>query len=153
MVSDNDNIQILRRAYDRWSETRGRSIDDWVAITAPKFRLRSAADQHTESASFGAAPAGPDGMRSYLSGLIDHWIMERHDVDRFIADGDQVVAVIRALWRNRATNKRIACDVADVWTFEGGRATSLLELFDTAAMIEAATPDSAGTTPMGQTVL
>jgi ketosteroid isomerase-like protein len=143
MGSDNANVRALRRAYDRWSESRGRSVDEWVAIAAPKFRVRSSADQHVEQGRFGSAPGGPEGMRTYLSDLVDNWIMERHDVDRFIAEGDQVAAVIRALWRNRATNKRIACDVVDIWTFDRGQATSLLELFDTAAMIEAATPDAA----------
>ena len=138
----NANVDVLRRAYDRWSETRGKSIDDWVALAAPKFRLRSAADLRAEG-QFGAVPSGPDGMRTYLTALVDHWIMERHDIDRVIADGDQVVVTIRALWRNRETNKRIVCDLVDVWTFEAGQATSLLEVFDTAAMIAAASPAAA----------
>jgi ketosteroid isomerase-like protein len=142
MPSANPYVEVLRRAYDRWSETRGRSVDDWVALAAPRFRLRSAADQHAEGQFGGAAP-GPEGFRSYLIDLVDHWIMERHDVDRIIADGDQVAVTIRALWRHRDTNKRIATDVIDVWTFQKGQAVSLLELFDTAAMIEAATPDAA----------
>jgi ketosteroid isomerase-like protein len=134
----NANVEILRRAYQRWIETRGGSIDDWVAISGPKFRTRSGADQHV-----GAPGMGVEGFRAYLMELVDHWIMERHDVDRFIADGEQVVAVIRAVWRHRGTNKRVACDVVDVWTFEDGKATSLLEVFDTAGMFAAATSDAA----------
>jgi ketosteroid isomerase-like protein len=142
MTSDNANVAALRRAYDRWSETRGRSVEDWLELAHPKFRMRSVADQHVPDEA--AVPLlGREGMRSYLEGLLEHWIMERHDVERFIADGDQVAAVIRAVWRNRETNKRIATDLVDVWAFEGGRAVSMVELFDSAAMLKAATPDPA----------
>ncbi len=142
MSTLNANVETLRRCYEKWSETRGRSIEDWLAICSPKFRTRSAADNHVE-ARFGGAPAGPEGLRTYLQELINHWIMERHDVERFIADGDQVAAVIRAIWRHRETNKRIATDVVDLWVFDQGKAVSMLEMFDTAAMIQAATPDAA----------
>lgn len=142
MSTPNTNVDTLRRCYDRWSETRGRSIEDWLEIVGPKFRTRSAAGHHVEGRLDGL-PAGPDGLRTYLQALVNTWIMERHDVERFIADGDQVAAVIRAVWRNRETNKRIATDVVDLWVFDNGKAVSMLELFDTAAMIEAATPDLA----------
>ena len=138
----NANVELLRNAYRRWTESRGRSVEDWMAIAAPDFRTRSGADDHAEG-EFGAVPAGREGLRAYLVDLVDHWIMERHEVERFIADGDEVAAVIHAVWRHRVTNKQVACDVVDVWTFEGGAATSLLETFDTAAMVRAATPDAA----------
>ena len=142
MALVNANVESLKRAYARWSETRGRSVDDWLAIASPKFRMRSVADLHVEG-KFSSGPSGPEGLRFYLVELVDHWIMERHDVERLIADGDQVAAHIRAIWRNRETNKRVACDVVDLWTFEDGLATSMLELFDTAAMVAAATADAA----------
>ena len=142
MGSANPNVDVLRQAYQRWSESRGRSIDDWLAIVAPSFRIRSGADEHAEG-QFGAVPAGREGLRSYLVELVGHWIMESHDVERFIADGDDVAVLIRAVWRHRATNKQIACDLVDVWSFQGGQAVSLMEVFDTAAMVQAATPDAA----------
>jgi ketosteroid isomerase-like protein len=142
MATANPNVELLSHAYARWSESRGRSVDDWVAIASPGFHIRSVSDGHAE-AQFGDVPAGHDGLRTYLTELLAHWIMERHDVERFVADGDHVVALIRAIWRNRETNKQIDCELVDVWSFEAGQATSLLEVFDTAAMIEAATPDAA----------
>ena len=142
MGTSNANVELLRQGYQRWSESRGRSIDDWLAIAAPTFRIRSGAD-HLAEAQFGPAPAGREGLRTYLLDLVSHWIMERHDVERYIADGDEVAAVIRAVWRNRATNKQIACDLVDLWSFKDGQAVSLTEVFDTAAMLAAATPDAA----------
>ena len=142
MTSQHENVALLRTAYVRWSESRGRSIEDWLAIIGPDFRTHSAADRHAEG-RFGAVPAGREGLKVYLEDLVANWIMESHDVTRFVADGDEVVAVIRAVWRNRRTNKQIATDVVDLWTFKGGKAAAMLEMFDTAAMIEAATPDAA----------
>ncbi len=142
MTSENSNVATLRRTYEAWIQSRGRTVEDWVAIASPEFAIRSVADDH-EEARFGAVPAGHDGLRRYLTDLVAHWIMESYDIDRLIADGDQVVAVIQTAWRNRATNKRIASHLVDVWTFKDGLATSVLEMFDTAAMVAAATPDPA----------
>ncbi len=138
----NPNVEVLDRAYGRWIESRGRSVEDWVAIASPDFQIRSLADGH-EQGRFGAVPAGPDGLRQYLVDLVQNWIMERYEVERYIADGDQVVAVVQTAWRHRETNKAVACPLVDVWTFKDGQATSVLELFDTAAMVQATVPDAA----------
>ena len=142
MTTTNQNVEILRGAYEAWIQSRGRSVEEWVKIASPDIALQSLADEHEEG-RFGAVPVGHTGFRQYLTDLVNHWIMESYDVDRYIAEGDQVVAVARTAWRNRATNKRVACPLVDVWTFKDGLATSVLELFDTAAMVAAATPDPA----------
>lgn len=142
MTTTNPNVEALRGAYDAWIQSRGRSVEEWVKIASPDIALRSAADEHDEG-RFGAVPAGHGGLRQYLTDLVTHWIMENYEMDRFIADGDEVVAVARTAWRHRETNKRVACPLVDVWTFKDGLAVSVLELFDTAAMVAAATPDPA----------
>ena len=140
MTAVDSNVDILRKAYEAWTQSRGRSVDNWAAIASPDFTIRSLADAHEEG-RFGGAPVGPEGMRRYLTDLVTHWIMETHEVDQFVAQGDTVVAVVSTSWVNRATNKRVACPLVDVWTFKNGQVTSVLELFDTAAMVKAATPD------------
>ena len=142
MATPNPNVDKLSHAYEIWRQTRGRSIETWVALASPDIVIRSGADQHAEG-HFGAVPAGHDGLRRYLSDLLASWIMEDHEVQRYIAHGDDVAVVIAAIWRNRVTNKRVACPVVDVWTFRHGLATSVLEVFDTAALVQAATPDAA----------
>lgn len=140
MTTADTNVETLRRAYEAWSQSRGRSVDNWAAIASPDFTIRSLADEHEEG-QFGSAPIGPEGMRRYLTDLVTHWIMETHEVDQFVAQGDTVVAVMRTSWVHRVTNKRVACPLVDVWTFKDGLVTSVLELFDTAAMVKAAMPD------------
>lgn len=141
MASSNPNVEALRNAYERWTQSRGRSVEDWVALASPDFQIRSSADAHAE-ASFGAAPAGIEGLKAYLTDLVNHWIMESYEVEQLIADGDDVVAINRIAFRHRQTNKRVACPLVDVWTFRDGKATSVMEVFDTAAMIQAATPEA-----------
>lgn len=135
-------MELLNRGYELWAQSRGRSIEDWVAIAHPDFEVRSLADGHPEG-HFGAVPAGHDGLRKYLTELVLHWIMEDFVIQQYVADGDNVVAVARTAWRNRATNKQVSTVLVDVWTFRDGQAVSLLELFDTAAMIQATLPDAA----------
>ena len=142
MTTKNRNVEALRGAYEAWIQSRGRSVEEWIKIASPEIALRSLADEHDDG-RFGAVPAGHAGLRKYLTDLVTHWIMESYDVDRFIAEGDEVVAVVSTAWRNRVTNKRVACPMVDVWTFKDGLAIAVLELFDTAAMVAAARPDPA----------
>jgi ketosteroid isomerase-like protein len=66
--------------------------------------------------------------------------MELYEVQRFIASGDDVAVVVNIAWRHKATNKMATGVLIDVWTFRDGKAITVLEVFDTASMVAAATP-------------
>jgi hypothetical protein len=54
---------------------------------------------------------------------------------RFVADGDLVVALGRYRWRVRATEREIASEFAHVFTVSNGRIVRFQEFMDTAAFV------------------
>ncbi|MDH3668409.1 MAG: nuclear transport factor 2 family protein [Paracoccaceae bacterium] len=135
-MSDNSNVQTLKRCYDEWHETRGGSVDAWLDIVADDFNLRSMAEGRP-GAEFTAPRETKEQLAEYLSGLTGGWNMEYYRVDRYIEDGDMVVALGSTAWTNKATGKRVDTLKADFWTFKDGKATSFLEFYDSCALLEA----------------
>jgi ketosteroid isomerase-like protein len=139
-MGENPNVALLRDRYSRWHDTRGGSLDHWMDILADDFELESMAGGRP-GVEFSAPRSGKDEVMEYLSGLVTGWEMDYFRVDQFIADGDTVVMLGSTAWTNRATGKRAETRKADVWTFRDGKATSFLELFDSHAVIAAATAE------------
>lgn len=136
-MDSNPNVATLRDCYRNWHETRGDSVDDWLAIVDDdEFTLRSMADGRP-GAEFTRSCGCKDDLRRYLDGLTGGWTMEYYRIDEFIADGDRVVALGSTAWTNNATGKRAETAKADVWKFRDGKAVSFMELYDSYALIEA----------------
>ncbi len=68
-----------------------------------------------------------------LGEFSDNWSVE---VDRFVADGDTVVADGRYTWNHKETGDPCAVRMAHVWTFVDGKATAFLQHVDTARVRE-----------------
>ena len=126
----------LRDAYALWSESGGTRSDQWIELLAESIEMRSV-----------LTPDLPDDLaatRRTLSGALEYfqtvardWEMIHFTVDRFVDGGDDVVMVGRCAWRNRATGRIVDTPKVDVWHFEGGRAVSFLEMFDSLAFMRA----------------
>lgn len=124
-----DHRGALERAYARWSETRGASAEDFLALVADNIEMRSvlrpelpddlAADRRSRSEA-----------EEYFAVIARDWEMISYDVDRFIGDGDDIVMVGRCHWRHKATGNEVNSPKVDIWHFEGGKATRFLEMFD-----------------------
>lgn len=57
-------------------------------------------------------------------------------IDRYIADGDTVVADGKYTWNNKETGEPCQVRMAHVWTLVDGKATSFLQHVDTAKVRE-----------------
>jgi ketosteroid isomerase-like protein len=57
-------------------------------------------------------------------------------IDRYIADGDTVVADGKYTWNNKETGEPCQVRMAHVWTLIDGKATSFLQHVDTAKVRE-----------------
>ena len=68
-----------------------------------------------------------------LGEFSDNWSVE---VDRFVADGDTVVADGRYTWNHKETGEPCAVRMAHVWTFVDGKASAFLQHVDTARVRE-----------------
>ncbi len=142
MTTAESNAQRVRRIYAGWIATRGRNVDEWLEIASDDFRIVSGADEYAV-AKFGAGPRGKEGLCRYLENITRHWAMEHFEIVRMVDAGDEVVAVSNIAFRNRTTGKVASGAMVDVWAFRDGKAVSFLEVFDTASMVAAATPDTA----------
>ena len=132
------NKAILERAYKSWDESKGKSLEDLIAVFSENVHFGSLAE--------GAAPAeftkprvNKAEMRGYFDGLLASWTMNNYKIDDMIAEGDRVVAIGSTSWTCKATDKSVNTRKVDVWTFKDGKAVAFYEYFDTAKMLEALT--------------
>ncbi len=68
-----------------------------------------------------------------LGEFSDNWSVE---VDRFVADGDTVIADGRYTWNHKETGEHCAVRMAHIWTFGDGKVTAFLQHVDTARVQE-----------------
>jgi ketosteroid isomerase-like protein len=130
------NVELLRKAYGVWSETRGARSDHWLEICADQIAFGSLA--HGPPATpYLTAFQRRDELKEYFAGLSRDWEMMEYEVDHFVAQGDRVVMLGRCAWRFRKTGKVVWTQKADSWRFENGKAVEFYEFYDTAQVLAA----------------
>jgi ketosteroid isomerase-like protein len=132
----NPNVAALEHAYARWSDSKGGSADEVLALFDERVEMRSVLTAELPSELAGSHV---DRARAadYFAALARDWEMLYFDVYQFIADGDDVVMVGRCAWRNRETGAEVDTPKVDIWHFENGRATRFSEMFDSLAFARA----------------
>ena len=124
-----DNLEALQRAYARWGETKGGSAGDFLALLADGVEMRSVLSPELGD-DLAANRLSKAEAADYFAVIARDWEMISYDVDRFIGDGDDIVMVGRCHWRHKANGAEVDSPKVDIWHFEGGKATSFLEMFD-----------------------
>jgi ketosteroid isomerase-like protein len=142
MSDEARNVEILKRAYGRWSDTLGGSVDDWLAICAENISFGSLAQGAPEGAKYLTEYNSRDALKTYFAGLERDWQMIEFATEHFVAQGDRVVMIGRCAWRYKKTGKVVWTHKADSWRFEGGKAIEYFEYYDT-AQVHAAVAESA----------
>jgi hypothetical protein len=127
-------LEKLRTAYHAWHETKGGSIETWLALLADKVRFHSLANG-AEHATWTKHRSTREEVRGYLRELTRSFTMLEFRVDRFVSEGDTVVMIGWCRWINNATKKVASTPKVDVWRFdEAGRAVEFTEYYDTAQL-------------------
>lgn len=134
------NVDRLRRAYQRWHDSRGADPAGWLALVGEDTAAASLADG-APGMEFTAARRGPGEFKEYFAGLARDWEMLSFVADEFIAEGDRVAVFGRCAWRHRRTGKDVESPFAHFWRFRDGTVTECFEFFDTAKTFAAARPD------------
>ena len=132
-------VDRLRSAYREWSDSKGGSIDTWMALMADEIAFHSLAEG-AQGMEFSAPCHCHDEVRGYFARLLEDWEMLSFEMDKFVADDDTVVAIGRCAFKNRHTGKTSATPKVDIWTFKDGKAVGVMEFYDTADAFAAATP-------------
>jgi ketosteroid isomerase-like protein len=132
----NPNVAALEHAYARWSDTKGGSADEVLALFDERVEMRSVLSAELPSELAGSHVDRAQAA-DYFAALASDWEMLYFDVYQFIADGDDVVMVGRCAWRNRESGAEVDTPKVDIWHFENGRATRFSEMFDSLAFARA----------------
>ena len=132
MSDETRNVEILKTAYRRWSDTLGASVDDWMQICDEKISFGSIAQGALQGAKYMPEYRSKDTLREYFAGLERDWQMIEFAAEHFVAQGDRVVMLGRCAWRFKKTGKVVWTNKADAWRFAEGKAVEYFEYFDTA---------------------
>jgi ketosteroid isomerase-like protein len=133
------NLAELKRAYSAWHETRGLDPKCWLDIFADDVWIRSLANE-APALSFAAERKSKAEAVAYFAGLAAHWSMIHWTAHTFVTEGDKIAVFATCAWKNKQTGKSVETPIAHLWEFEGGKAGSMIEIFDSARVLAAAAP-------------
>jgi uncharacterized protein len=139
-MAERENVRLLEKAYARWHETRGGSVDDWMALIDDNFQFGSLA-QSAPQMAFATSYNSRTALKNYFDGLRAEWEMIHYTMNEFIAEGEVVVVRGNVAWRNKRTGKEVETPKVDFWRFRDGKAVEFYEYFDTARAFAAASND------------
>lgn len=139
MADEARNVEILKKAYRRWHDTKAGSADEWIAICADNISFGSIAQGNVASAHYLTAYQSRNALSEYFAGINRDWEMIEYVTEKFVAQGDSVVMLGRCAYRNKKTGKVVSTPKADSWRFADGKAVEFYEYFDTAQVQAAAT--------------
>jgi ketosteroid isomerase-like protein len=132
-------FQKLKAAYDAWNRTKGKSLDQWTKLMAPKCDFRSlAAGQR--GVPWTKTRRSPSEVTEYLTGLTSTFKMKHYTVDNYVCQGDTIVSIGRTAWTCKTTGKLLDTPIVGVWRFKDGKAIGFFEYYDTAQVADAVTP-------------
>jgi hypothetical protein len=130
------DVNILAEAYRRWSESSGKDIDCWLAISADEFKFGSLSAGAAHLANMGGG--GRDALQAFFENINKHWSLVSFSVDEFIACNGSIVMRGKVSWQNKRTGKVFSSAKMDYWHFRDGKAVEFFEVCDTAGIQAAA---------------
>jgi hypothetical protein len=145
MSDEARNVEILRQAYQRWSDSRGTSGADWMKICADNIAFGSIAQGAAPGAHYLTSYRSRNALKDYFDGIVRDWEMVEYVPEHFVAQGDRVIMLGRCAWRYKKTGKVVSTPKCDSWRFADGEAVEFFEYYDT-AQVHAAADAPAGRT-------
>ena len=133
------NLDRLKAAYAAWNDSKGASRDTWGAMMADQFQLRHV-DEKSPGLGFAKDRVSRDEALSYLTAIFDEWEMVHYTPEIYVGEGDKIAMFGKCAFRFKAkpdagpAEMRMAC----LWRFEGDKAVSLVEIFDSAVAMRLA---------------
>src|SRR5262249_28167315 len=105
MVATTDILNKLKSAYAEWDRSKGENKDMWFGLIADGIDFRSLGNEHA-GIPWAVNCSSISQVRGYLDGLTSTFKMDYYAVERFVCEGDTVVAVVETAWTHRATGKQ-----------------------------------------------
>jgi ketosteroid isomerase-like protein len=120
----------LAAAYEAWHASRGKTPERFFELYAEDIAMHSVLEAAQIDEEMRGPFIGKGAALAYFTAIAEAWEMIEASADRFVAEGDTVVVVGRATWRNLKTLRVVDGPKIDVWTVRDGRAVEFLEMFD-----------------------
>jgi ketosteroid isomerase-like protein len=137
MTTQPSNAELIRAAYAHWEETLGSDPEPFLALVADDFEMTSVLDP-PDLHELARDHYGLDRVRDYFAALAADWEMIDFPTEQIVEQGGTVIWIGRCTWRNRHTGRVVTTPKVDIWSFSGGRAVRMFEMFDTLAFVRAA---------------
>ena len=132
MADAASNVEILKPIYQRWGDSKGGSVDEFMNLCADNIAFGSLAQGTPEGARYLTGYDSRAALKEYFAGLARDWDMLDWRTNEFIAQGDRVVALVQCTWRYKKTGKVVSTPKVDIWRFANGKAVEFFEFYDTA---------------------
>ena len=126
-MSEQDNVAVVRRAYESFKGGDIRSILDSLTDEV-NWRL-----PEIEGVPFSGGRQGRESVGGFFTQLADSQDVISFEPREFVAQGDKVVALGTYRWRVKRTGREYGGDWAHVFTVRDGRIASFHEYMDSAA--------------------
>ena len=124
-----DNLELAERAFSAFN--RGE-IPRVLDMLSPDVEIYAS----PELANAGSY-RGHDGFLAWLERWLDAWESFRVEVDDYIAEGDDVIVVIRQYGRGKGSGLEVQMDAAFMLTVRDGKAVRLHLYPDKAKALQA----------------
>lgn len=137
-MPEQDNIQLIQKAYE-WF-TKGK-VDEIVNLQAEDVEWTTPGPPavfHTAGTR-----RGRQGVAEFFSELSGEQEVETFEAQDFIAQGDNVVAIVKYRSRVKATGKMMDTTFVHVFEIKDGKIKRFREFFDTASVMDAFLTDQA----------
>ncbi len=138
-MSEQDNVDILKKGYDLWFESKGEAAEYWMNLIAEDVHWCSVVDENSPGMEFAKDCQNKLEVMQYFQRLGETWEMQSCEVHEYIAQRDRVVVMGVVSWRNRNTEKIVETKKVDVFRLRDGMIVEFCEYYDTAKAIAAST--------------
>ena len=132
------NLERLKAAYTLWHESKGSRSDAWLDLLSDKVRFRSMGGA-SPSLAFADERRSKLEVVAYFTGFNKDWSMLHWTPETFVSEDDRIAVFGSCAWRHRATGKVAEVATSHLWTFEDGKVVEVIEVFDSARAVSAAT--------------
>ena len=136
-MPDSHNLARLKEAYRVWNDARGENKDCWLDLMGDEVCIRSVGEQGP-GLDFAGECHSKKGAVDYFSAILNDWEMIHWTPHTFLEEGGRIAMFGRCAWTCRKTGADAEVDIAHLWRFEDGKIVDLVEVFDSAKVVAAA---------------
>lgn len=133
------DLEILKTAYKNWHDCKGTKPETWLDILDDEVSIQSMGSE-ARPLAFAQERRSKKEALAYFAGLAEHWRMIHWSPHSFVQQGDHIAVFANCAWTHIGTGKSVETPIAHLWRMKNGKATSLIEIFDSARVVSAATP-------------